>query len=161
KLPPPGPLPSWVDWDEEAKQFVLVPGAASAIQLIYRWAAEGLGIDRIVAKLHADGVPPIGKTGGWRVSYGAKLLSRRGVLGDLTVKGGQTIAGFYPAAVTPEEWNVARGALSKRRVGQRGVGRRGEAVANLLAGLATDARDGETMHLHQHAAIYSKNGKKR
>jgi hypothetical protein len=72
------------------------------------------------------------------------------VLGDLTVKGDRTYPEFYPAAITEEQWFRARAALSARRIGRKGVGRKGEAVANLFGGLVRDAADGEVMHLHSY-----------
>jgi hypothetical protein len=156
KVPPPGKMPGWVCWDGDAREFRLVEPAAAAVRLIYRWAAEGLGIDRIVARLNREGVPPVGRQPSWRVSYVAKLLSGREVLGDLTTKGGQVHRGFYPAAVTEAEWGRARTALESRKRprtggGRGGPGREGNDVANLFSGLVRDARDGEFMHVHQYA----------
>jgi DNA invertase Pin-like site-specific DNA recombinase len=153
KAKPPGKMPGWVRWDGSA--FQLVEPAAAAVRLIYKWSAEGLGIDKIVARLNGQGrgkvVPTIGRKNAWRVSYVAKLLSTRSVLGDLTTKDGKVHTGFFPAAVTETEWYRARAALSARKVGRKGVGRTGPAVANLFTGLVHDANDGKLMHQHAYA----------
>src|SRR5262249_39529909 len=88
----------------------------------------------------------------------ASLLNDRSVLGDLKVKGGQVFNGFYPAAVTLDEWLLARRALEARTIGRKGVGRKGKEVSNLFSGLLYDARDGLRMHLHPHGR---RNGKLR
>jgi DNA invertase Pin-like site-specific DNA recombinase len=158
RRPPPGKMPSWMTWNGTA--FAPDEGAAAAIGLMFRHAADGLSIRTIVDRLNgntkgADGkivhggppVAPIGRLATWTVPYVSKLLRSREVLGELTDGGGKVYVGFYPAVVSLEDWNKARGALAARRIGQVGVGRRGVGVANLFSGLVFDAADGQLMHL--------------
>jgi hypothetical protein len=49
--------------------------------------------------------------------------------------------------VTEAEFYRARQALQGRQVGSKGVGRAGDAVANLFQGLLCDARDGSLLHI--------------
>src|SRR5262249_26068314 len=80
RVPPPGRLPPWARWN--GTRFELVPGPAAALKVIFRLAGEGLGLMRIAAHLNTKGIPPIGRTDSWRLSYLAKLLSWRAVLGE-------------------------------------------------------------------------------
>lgn len=154
---PPGRQPSWVRWNGTA--FELEPVASAAVREIFKLAADGDGISVIVDKLNKANVPAFGRTGKWGTPLVGKLLTRRDALGDLALKGGQVLEGFYPAAVSEDDWLKARAALASRRLGQSGVGRKGNDVASLLTGLANDARDGERMHIRGGARF--KNGKRR
>jgi hypothetical protein len=157
KVPPPGQMPPWVDWDGGKSAFILREKEASAVRLLVRLAGDGLGIRRIAAQLVRDGIPTIGNSGSWCISYIAKLLSTRMVLGDLVDADGVVHAGFYPALVDEDTLLRVQGALGKRQIGQKGVGRGGkDGVANLLTGLVRDAVDGEVMHLHGKGGTGSK-----
>ena len=156
KAPPPGTLPGWLRWSGEG--FELEPEPTAAVRLIYRWAGEGLGVNRIVERLNDpnDPVPVIGRKGAWRLSYVSKLLAGRAVLGELRYVGPdgkeRTVEGFFPAAVDYDTWAKARAAVSARKIAcpggsSPGVGPDGHEVANLLTGLVRDAFDGELMHI--------------
>jgi hypothetical protein len=162
KNPPPGRLPGWLRLngpDRKSSTGVeLVEPAAAAVRLIFKMAGEGMGTDRIVRRLNEARVPAFGKGGTWRETYVAKILAQRTATGALTVRDPVTgdvssFPGFYPAAITEDEWYKARGVLAARAVpgkGQKSEGRmigRGAGVANLFTGLARDAYTGEVMHL--------------
>jgi hypothetical protein len=159
KAPPPGRMPPWVCWNLDPRvpqkerkflqngTFSLVEPAAAAVRKIFRWAADGLGARAIVARLNGpDGVAPIGRTKAWRISYVAKLLVSREVLGELTDVTGRTYPRFYPACVKEAEFYRARSACSARKIGKEGVGRTGAGVPNLFAGLTRDAESGSPLH---------------
>lgn len=139
KTRPPGRMPPWVKWD--GKELQLIPGPTAAIRLIFKLAGEGLGMRRILDKLNEDNVPTIGRCPTWRLSYIAKLLNWKIVMG-----------GLYPAVVSEEEFYRARGALSKKQLGQKGTGREGESITNLFTGLIRDSRDGELCHINDKGA---------
>jgi hypothetical protein len=70
-------LPAWVTIRDG--KLVLIPEAASAVRLIFEWAASGYGTPRIVSRLIRDNVPPIGKTGKWVRGYVGRILRDRRV----------------------------------------------------------------------------------
>jgi DNA invertase Pin-like site-specific DNA recombinase len=161
RVPPPGRMPPWIRWTGTA--FALVPAAAEAVRLIFRLAASGLGLRRLLARLNGkdgkDGskpVPTIGRCPTWRLSYVAKLLNFRAVLGEAVDASGQVYADFWPAVVSEQEFYAVREAMTGRRIGGKGakgttgqhhVGRNGVGVPNLFVGLLRDARDGSRLHV--------------
>jgi DNA invertase Pin-like site-specific DNA recombinase len=161
--PPPGSLPGWLQWVDYQRdggrksggKVELNPAKAAAVKQIFAWAAEGLGVQRIAARLNDPklGMPVISRKGAWRLSYVTKLLNDDTVIGNLSYHDPEgnlvTREGFWPAAVTAEAWAKARDMVAKRTAGRTGgsrdKGTQGE-VANLLTGLVYDATDGQTMH---------------
>lgn len=153
-------LPAWLRLSVDRQRIEPIPEAAEAVKLIYRWAAEGLGINPITARLNECAVPPIGgnirRQAGrtsWCRSYVAKLLHDRAVMGEFQphvmkdgkrVPHGEPIPDYFPQVVSETEWYAVRQAVKGRGVerGPRGVG-----IASLFTGLIRDARDGQTMHL--------------
>jgi DNA invertase Pin-like site-specific DNA recombinase len=139
-------LPAWV----EAKdgQPVLIPDRAAVVGRIFKLAASGYGIPSIIKKFTAEGVPCFGgraRNGGWTRSYIGIILKDRRALGELQPKEGGVAAGppipdYYPAVVTEEEFNAARGGAEQRRTNP---GRLGSSRINLFAGLLKHARDGD------------------
>jgi hypothetical protein len=169
KVPVPGRVPPWLDWDdgkgrplgmawaarkEQGVKFcgyVLVPEAAEAVKRAFKLAAQGVGLRGILAKLNGrDGgkpVPGISHCPTWRMSSLAKLLNWRAVLGEMEDGTGTVHKGVFPAAVSEAEFYRARQALEGRKIGTRGVGRPGAGAVNLFPGLLRDARDGSLMHV--------------
>jgi hypothetical protein len=166
-VPPPGRLPPWVALDNGKGQpltlswsarrergvpfvgFVLVPEAAAAVRLIFELAAAGGGLRRILARLNGgDGgkaVQAIGRCPTWRLSYLAKLLNSREVLGELKDSTG-AVHQLYPPVVDEAAFYRARAALEGRQIGSKGVGR-GAGADNLFRGLLTSAKDGGRLHV--------------
>jgi DNA invertase Pin-like site-specific DNA recombinase len=153
--------PAWLKLSENKSKFVVIPQAAKAIKLIFKWAGEGLGLNPITAKLNAKGIEPIARKDIWCRSYVAKLLKDKALLGYFqphAYKGGQrvpvgdAILDYFPQIITEREWYAVRHAVKERgkELGPRGVG-----VASLFTSLIHDARDGEKMHL-----IYSSSSRK-
>lgn len=140
-------VPGWVT--VQGEKFVLDKPAAAAVRRIYKLATEGHGLGVITKLLNAEGVKPIGRADYWARSYIAKILASRATMGEFQPHrghagpnrkpDGKPIAGYFPAAVSEDEWHAARAALGKRR--QKGAGRIGKSVA-LFSGLVKDARDG-------------------
>jgi hypothetical protein len=82
-----------------------------------------------------------------------KILANRAVVGEYQPykgrgrkreKDGKSIAGYYPAILSEEEWYAARAALASRR-GK--AGRLSSGPLNIFNGLLKDARDGGSLHL--------------
>src|SRR5262249_50627280 len=82
----------------------------------------------------------------WTPSAVAKLLLNRAVLGELTTLDGVTYPGFYPAAITEQQWYDVRNARGGRKVGAPGRNR-GEAH-NLFTSLLFNAPDGQRLYRH-------------
>ena len=136
-------VPAWVEVVDGKPR--LIEGKAAAVREVFRLAGQGLlglGVQRLCAKLQEAGVPPI--VGAWEASYVGRLLRNREVLGEYQPRGpgrkpeGAPIKGYFPAAVTQDEWDAAR-AGAKDRKHTRGV--KGDKL-NLFARLVKDARDG-------------------
>ncbi len=161
-------LPAWME--ERNGRVVLIPERAAAVQRIFRLAADGLGHKRIVAALEAEKVRPFGSvvvnegrsrsqfSGKWTRPYVALILNDGRAKGEFQPRkldgtpDGPPLAGYFPAAVTEEEFLLARAGQQGRlegggaRNGKRGV-RQGKYV-NVFKGLLTHARDGEGFLLH-------------
>jgi DNA invertase Pin-like site-specific DNA recombinase len=159
-------LPAWVE--VRGGEPRLIPERAAAIRRVFRLAADGLGHTRIVGALQKEKVAPFGErvvraervrsqfSGRWTKPYVALLLRDRRVLGELQpMKGdkpdGPPLVGYYPAAVTEEEFTLARAAQEQRlnhdNLGRR-VGPRQGKYVNVFKGVLTHARDGEGFLLH-------------
>jgi DNA invertase Pin-like site-specific DNA recombinase len=169
--------PAWLRLTDDRMKFAIIPEAARAIRLIYKWAGEGLGLDPITARLNQQGISPItagltkkgepckrctGKvTDSWRRSYVAKLLADKAVIGEYQphamkdgkrVPVGEPIKDYFPGVIPEQQWYAVRQAVKERgrELGPKGIG-----IANLFTGLIRDARDGQTMHL-----VYSGSSRK-
>ncbi len=137
-------LPAWVE--ERGGKLVLVPAAAAAVRQVFLLAAAGYGVPSIIRKLTAEGVPAIGRSGGWTRSYVGLLLKDRRPMGEYQPrtggkKDGEPVRGYYPAAVSEDEWFAARAGVKDRT---RHRGRLGAAQVNVFAGLLKNARDGDS-----------------
>jgi DNA invertase Pin-like site-specific DNA recombinase len=137
-------LPNWIE--ERDGRLVLIPERADVVRLIFHLAAAGYGINSIVKKLTADRVPPLGRSGKWVRSYVALLLTERQAVGELQPRRrdgtphGDPIPGYYPAAITNDEWRAARVGADQRRKKRGRVG----SHVNVFAGMVKNARDGDS-----------------
>jgi DNA invertase Pin-like site-specific DNA recombinase len=151
------PLPAWVE--KVNGEFRLIPERTAAVKRAFRLAAEGLGHSRIAAALTAANVAPLGRSGRWAPSYVARLLNDRRAVGEFQFyksdgqPDGKPLAGYLPAAVREEEYQLAR-ASQERRLGTDKKGRalmpRACRYVNVFKGMLTHARDGVGMALHNH-----------
>jgi DNA invertase Pin-like site-specific DNA recombinase len=159
-----GKLPAWVE--VAGGEARLIPERAAAVKLIFELAAAGLGHGRIVAELEKRGVRPFGEAavnkgrsrpqfcGKWRRTYVALILRDRRAVGEVQYRtGGGKPDGpplkLLPAAVTEEQYLLARAAAAPRKPG-RGQGPRDRKHVNVFRGLLRHARDGEGMALHNY-----------
>ncbi len=160
-------LPAWLEL--AGKEVRLIPERAAAVKRIFQLAASGHGHTRIVATLEREKVPPFGKvvvregrsrsqfSGKWTRPYIALVLNDRRAVGEFQPRkmddtpDGPPLAGYFPAAVTEEEFLLARAGqerrLGKDKAGRVLVARQGKYV-NLFKSLLTHARDGEGFVLH-------------
>lgn len=132
-------------------KFVVRPGAAAAVRLIYRLATEGKGVSAILKHLIKRKVAPLGDCPAWARATVAKLLASRRVVGEYQpmkrasgqerAPDGPPIANYYPAVVTEQEWADARFALEGRAAKRGPVGKH----LFIWSGLLRNARDGSSV----------------
>jgi DNA invertase Pin-like site-specific DNA recombinase len=164
-------LPAWLEVAGGKPR--LIPERAAAVRRIYQLASDGLGHTRIVRTLTAEKVPAFGEkvvrkgrvrsqfSGAWSRAYVALLLRDRRVVGEFRPMrrdkdgteqpAGPPIVGYYPAAVTEDEFNLARAALEERQSRDktdRPPGPRQRKYVNVFKGILTHARDGGGFTLH-------------
>jgi DNA invertase Pin-like site-specific DNA recombinase len=152
--------PHWIELTPDG--FRLIPERAATIREIFRMSSEGMGAKRIVKALVDDPVtyPPFGRSGKWNVIYVNRLLRYRSTFGEyqrftadpesgVRRPQGEPILGYYPAAITEEEYYRAQAAISGRG---RPRGRPAEGELNLFTGIVHDAVGKTTMHLRSSLA---------
>jgi DNA invertase Pin-like site-specific DNA recombinase len=148
-------VPGWLTVTDG--KFAVVEENAWSVRSIFRLAAEGLGLSRILRTLNDDpaAYPPFGRSGRWTRSYVYMLLNWPAVYGDhqrLRVDpdtgkvsvDGLPLKGYFPAVVTEEEFYLAQSAVRGRR-GRTGRPCKGE--TNLFTGLVRYAPDDSSMVL--------------
>jgi DNA invertase Pin-like site-specific DNA recombinase len=156
--------PAWIELTPEG--YRLRPGPARTVRTIFRLAREGLGVQRIANWLNARLAdhPPLGKSRQrkkeakaeprWLRSYVREIARGRVAIGEFQphvgrcgrrmAPEGDPIPGYYPAAVTEQEWQLAQAALDGRR---RKAGRPGAKEANLFTGIVYERATGQAMCL--------------
>jgi DNA invertase Pin-like site-specific DNA recombinase len=83
-------LPAWLDWSEEARDFVALPEKVAVVQRVYTMADGGMGQHLIAQHLNTEGVPTFERRGGqrrasvWHSSYIQRLLTNSAVVGTFT-----------------------------------------------------------------------------
>jgi DNA invertase Pin-like site-specific DNA recombinase len=134
-------LPAWVRLDE-AGDMELIEEKALGVRRVFELAAAGYGLKRIVARLEADGVPPVAGRR-WHRSYVDRVLRDRRALGEWQPRkkggrepDGKAVPGYFPAVVDETLFYRARHGAGDRR---RFKGRVGEALVNPFAGLLRNA----------------------
>lgn len=145
-------VPGWLAFEDG--RYVVKPGAREAIRFMFRASAEGKGYLAITRALSERGLVAWTRSGTWRRSYVARVLTNRAVLGEYQpykghqgrTKDGEPIPGYYPAVVTEEEWNAARGARAVR-AGKCGRPTTKRAATSPFAGLLWSANDGTKLHV--------------
>jgi DNA invertase Pin-like site-specific DNA recombinase len=117
-------LPFWIE--ERGGKLRLIPDRAATVKRIFALSAAGYGAAGIVKKLTEDGVPAFGQAGHWAHTYVSAIVRDRRALGELQPRridgrpDGEPVKGYFPAAVTEEEWQAARAGavLRARRMGK-------------------------------------------
>jgi DNA invertase Pin-like site-specific DNA recombinase len=129
------------------------PEKLALVREIAAQSRSGLGSGEIAARLIAAGTPTLSGRGQWTGKAVCQLLTSRTLIGEFQpcqrvngkrVADGRLLTNHYPAALTVEEYQATRAALSSRR--QR-RGRPAVHGVNLFTGLLTDAGAGRRMSL--------------
>jgi len=145
--------PAWLQLSDDRSKFNIISGRERIVRRIFDEAASGLGAYSIARKLNAEKVPPFGKSKGWVISYIAKILNNRAVLGEYQphhlvngkrVPEGEPIQNYYPKII--EEDLFLRVKAGQRLRATKGSGRKGETQANLFTHIAKCYYCGAPMH---------------
>lgn len=135
--------PAWLRWTDRG--WELLQPQAKTVRRIFDMTVAGLGEHKIVQILNSENVETMGRANYWHRSTVAKILRNPSVIGELMmgyldystgqrVRGfEEPLAGYYPAAVTSEQWLAVRAIKELGSVRGRGVVR---PLSNLFAGLA-------------------------
>jgi DNA invertase Pin-like site-specific DNA recombinase len=151
KTPHGAMCPAWIELVDG--QYRLKEDAARVVRKIYDWSASGLGVARILGRLEAEKIAPIGKSGSWERSYVCKLLRNQAVIGVYQPGNGSggrrpdgdPIPGYYPSAIDESLFYAAQQATEQRRLRS---GRPSSGVAiNPFSGLLWSAHDGSKLHV--------------
>lgn len=146
--------PAWLR--KSSGGWELDPERAEVIRRIYRDAIGGIGDHSIAQALNTEGVPVMGRGIMWHRSTVAKILGNVSVIGTLMpgyldYSSGkkrrayeEPVVGFYPAAVSVEDWTAVRtikdGSIARARGKSAAT-----PVQNMLAGLARCPECGAAM----------------
>jgi DNA invertase Pin-like site-specific DNA recombinase len=152
KVPITERCPAWMRWTPQG--YVLNPQHAKTLRTIFHLAQQGLGSTRIILHLqqHPAEHPPFEGNTAWNKTYVTHLLRTRQTLGEYQprkgrngrsmVPDGDPIPGFYPAVITPEEWERTQALRAGRK---HRTGRPGRREANLFTGIVCEARSRRAM----------------
>lgn len=150
--PPTGSCPGWLtvttELQEDGTYYLVDAPKAAMVKRIYELAADGWGVLEVARDFNQHGLPVIsrkqGGKGRWSKSSVRYLLTNDAVLGTYqphTGTGGHGRTpvgdprhGHYPQIVERSLADRARSGLTMRR--NKGAGRKGTGIANLVSGLA-------------------------
>jgi len=134
--------PGWIR--RTGASYELVPEHAAAVRRMFALSREGVGSDLMCVRLAEEGFRPWGHSGRWSHQTIHKILTGRAAVGEYQahrlvdgrqVPDGLPIAGYYPAAVSEDEWQTAQAAIRGRK---KKCGRPGKGFVNLFTGLMRD-----------------------
>jgi DNA invertase Pin-like site-specific DNA recombinase len=160
-------VPAWIEVVNGEPR--LIPERQAALKRIFQLSGQGVGHTRIVGKLTQEKVPPFGEvvvnegrgrsqfSGKWSRPYVALILNDRRAVGEFQPRkldgspDGPPLPNYFPAAVTEEEFLLAKAGQEERRnkdkAGRRS-GPRHVKYMNLFKGMLKHARDGQGFMLH-------------
>ncbi len=149
--------PGWLRPNADHTAYEVIPGAAMTIRRIFR-EAEYLGLEKIAARLNADGIQPFEvwnhKRTIWYGNHISRLIKGRAVRGEREIgeyegvkrtKTGQYVKRYPDNIVSEEQWQRSNAALVARQ--SVSSGRKGEYFSNLFQSLAKCAHCGAAMKL--------------
>lgn len=153
--PMTGRCPAWLKL--VGGRFEFRAGARDLIRRMFAMCTGGHGCRSIAAEFTREKVPVWGK-GHWEEAYIRKVIAGRDVLGEFQpmtrgpaggpkrVPDGDPVKGYYPAAVTEQEWFSAQAA---RKLRDRRGGRptKDPEHVNPFVGMLTDARTGKSLQI--------------
>jgi DNA invertase Pin-like site-specific DNA recombinase len=163
KTPKTSICPAWLIPIREGNKvigFDPIPAKVRIIERIFEMSASGFGRRRICEILTNDKTPHIYSdskraSGKWHPSYIAKLFNSPAVIGTFipsVVADGKrkldydhAVTEYFPKVISHSLYQKVQ--LRKQRLAQKGGGRRGQVLANLLQGVAKCEGCGGSMGL--------------
>jgi DNA invertase Pin-like site-specific DNA recombinase len=145
-----GRIPRWLELVHG--RFRPVPEAVASIKAAFALAGEGRGLTRTISALRKAKVPPVGGKR-WTRPYLRMILTDKRVLGEFQPRDrhgkpqGEAIENYYPAVVSPEEYNQARATLLVNAAAQPGKKGRQSRHVNVFRSLLVHGPDGEALHV--------------
>jgi DNA invertase Pin-like site-specific DNA recombinase len=142
-----GCIPAWLSVVNGV--LVPIPERVAAVRRIFQLMADGFGQRRIITKLTAEGIKPLGKGKHWSHTYLGIILNDRRVLGELQPKKGDKADGpllvdYYPRIIEDDLYLLAKAGREGRR-GRRG--QRDRKYVNIFQSLLVNALDGDGFFL--------------
>lgn len=149
--------PAWLRLTEDKTEFILIPEAAKAIELIYRKRLAGKGFRRIERELNddpnvwkPDKIGPL-KTSGWRKSYITKILNTKAVIGHFQPRKqgqpiGEPITDYFPPAIDPELFYQVQSIIQSNSKLNGNAGGRPDKANNLFVHLVKCGLCGSPLH---------------
>ncbi len=135
--------PAWLRLSEDRSRYEVVEDRAATIRRIFEDSVAGIGKFAITTRLNRQKVPHFGKSNGWHLSYVAKILKNRAVIGEFQPHklsngarrpDGEPIEDYFPAIIEDDVFYRAQlGSVQRRK---NGAGRKGVGFTNLFSGIA-------------------------
>ena len=144
--------PAWLQLDPQTRKFAAIPERAVIVRRIFAMTLEGAGQNKIAETFNREGIPTWGRGKHWHRSYVAKVLTNPAVIGTITPhvmdhssgrklrQALEPVPEYYPAVISQETWDDVQ-ALQSAHVATS----KGAPISNILAGLATCPKCGNTM----------------
>ncbi|MBO9134191.1 recombinase family protein [Rhizobium sp. B230/85] len=150
--------PGWMVLSADRQRYEVIPDRGEVIRSIFAMCLAGMGQHSIAARLNSSGTATFKGSEMWQRSYVKKILENPAVIGTYiphkldVVDGRKTrvplepLENYYPAVVSPEDFDKVAAMSSKRGLTLTGVApSQTSGPANILAGLAKCPTCGATM----------------
>lgn len=138
---PPGRLPFWIE-RSAAGALVISPVYGPVIERAVELAISGLGMALIAEQLNAEGCPPPvtqrrnqyrpDPQRRWTPGGVSRILRHPALIGTLHREGAGDLPGYYPAVVTPEQWEQLRSSIDRRNSLKGAIRGRSHRAQNLF-----------------------------
>jgi DNA invertase Pin-like site-specific DNA recombinase len=139
--------PGWIrtigKLGDRDRRFELIPEHAATVQRMADMCVAGKGMHSIARELNLDGVQCFGGGQQWHDDGIRRVLSNPAIVGVLHTGNGQPdVDGYFPAAISREQWEDIRAIRNGRLAPKTRVANE---IVNPLAGLARCAICGGSM----------------
>lgn len=128
-------IPKWMTIKNG--KIVLIPERVKVIGRIFELVKDGLSMASISRALNKEGIEGWTESKRWSATYINQMTRSTALYGAFSTKDKVGDVGYYPAAMTKEEYDQLRYLIGTRNNGnidQRGI-KRGKTVSNLFSGL--------------------------
>jgi len=137
-------LPSWLRWNSETKQVLVIDERAEIVRRMFKLYLETRSIRRVTRQFITEGIPCISKRKGsrWTNTYIHHTLTNRSVIGDCLHTNPPT-PNIFPAIVAEKDFYAVAERL---KVGRHFTAAARKRDANLFVGLAVCSKCGRPMN---------------